>query len=104
MKNLHLRGMWGKLAPDAPQFGIVAFGICALLLVEWMLETRLVTTANGTHFATADGRMAEAGCPDSLSVRRVVQRYQPQSAAGRRVPNTSAQCVGEPGPLAARLF
>jgi hypothetical protein len=34
MKNLHLRGMWGKLAPDAPQFGIVAFGICALLLVE----------------------------------------------------------------------
>src|SRR5258708_16645852 len=60
MKNLHLRGMWGKLAPDAPQFGIVAFGICALLLVEWMLETRLITTANGTHFATADGRMAEA--------------------------------------------
>jgi hypothetical protein len=51
--------MWGKLAPSAPQFGIVAFGLCALLLVEWMLETRLITTANGTHFATNDGKMAE---------------------------------------------
>jgi hypothetical protein len=60
MKNLHLRGMWGKLAPGAPQFGIVAFGLCALLLVEWILETRLITTANGTHFATPDGKMAEA--------------------------------------------
>src|SRR5260370_5117706 len=51
--------MWGKLAPSAPQFGIVAFGLCALLLVEWMLETRLITTANGTHFATNDGKMGE---------------------------------------------
>src|SRR5258708_19248112 len=59
MKNLQLRGMWTKLAP-VPQFGIVAFGLCALLLVEWMLETRLVTTANGTFFATDDGKMAEA--------------------------------------------
>jgi hypothetical protein len=59
VKNLRLRGICGKLAPRAPQFGIVAFGICALLLVEWILETRLITTANGTHFATADGRMAE---------------------------------------------
>ncbi len=25
-----------------------------------MLETRLITTANGTHFATNDGKMAEA--------------------------------------------
>jgi hypothetical protein len=58
MKNLRLRGMWVKLGQ--PQFGIVALGVCALLLVEWMLETRLVTTANGTHFATADGKMAEA--------------------------------------------
>src|SRR6266478_8636873 len=60
MKSLGFRGMWSKLASGAPQFGIVAFGICALLLVEWMLETRLVTTANGTYFATADGKMAEA--------------------------------------------
>jgi hypothetical protein len=59
MKNLHLRGMWGKLARPA-QFSIVAFGLCALLLVEWILETRLITTANGTHFATPDGKMAEA--------------------------------------------
>src|SRR5712691_8730260 len=58
MKNLRLRGMWGKLGQ--PQFGIVAFGLCALLLVEWMLETRLITTANGTYFATNDGKMAEA--------------------------------------------
>ena len=50
----------GKLAPGAPQFGIVVFGICALLLVEWMLETRLITTANGTYFASTDGKMAEA--------------------------------------------
>jgi hypothetical protein len=51
--------MWSKLARGAPQFGIVAFGLCALLLVEWMLETRLITTANGTYFATNDGKMAE---------------------------------------------
>jgi hypothetical protein len=51
--------MWGKLARPA-QFSIVAFGLCALLLVEWILETRLITTANGTHFATPDGKMAEA--------------------------------------------
>jgi hypothetical protein len=57
VKNRYLRGMWGKLGQ--PQFAIVAFGLCALLLVEWMLETRLITTANGTYFATADGRMAE---------------------------------------------
>jgi hypothetical protein len=59
MKTLRFRGVWGKLAARAPQFGIVAFGLCALLLVEWMLETRLVTTANGTYFATNDGKMAE---------------------------------------------
>src|SRR6266852_682032 len=60
MKTLRFRGVWNKLARRAPQFGIVAFGLCALLLVEWMLETRLVTTPNGTHFATNDGKMAEA--------------------------------------------
>jgi hypothetical protein len=59
MKNFRLRGMWSKLVRGAPQFGIVAFGLCALLLVEWMLETRLITTANGTYFATNDGKMAE---------------------------------------------
>ena len=59
MKNLRF-GMWGKLAPGAPEFGIVAFGLCTLLLVEWILETRLITTANGTFFATDDGKMAEA--------------------------------------------
>ena len=50
--------MWGKRGQ--PQFAIVALGLGALLLIEWMLETRLVTTANGTYFATADGKMAEA--------------------------------------------
>jgi hypothetical protein len=59
MKNFRLRGMWSKLARGDPQFGIVAFGLCALLLVEWMLETRLITTVNGTYFATNDGKMAE---------------------------------------------
>jgi len=49
--------MWGKLGQ--PQFVIVAFALCALLLVEWILETQLITTANGTHFATSDGKMAE---------------------------------------------
>src|SRR5260221_4807335 len=58
MKNLHLRGMWTKLAP-VPQFGIVAFGLCALLLVEGMCEAGLITPANAPLFATADGRMAE---------------------------------------------
>jgi hypothetical protein len=57
MKNLRFSGMWGKLGQ--PQFGIVVFGLCALLLVEWLLETRLITTANGTYFATNDGKMAE---------------------------------------------
>jgi len=60
MKNLRFSVIGGKLTPVLPQFGIVAFGLCALLLVEWMLETRLITTANGTYFATNDGKMAEA--------------------------------------------
>src|ERR1700724_3279277 len=59
MKSFRVRGERGKLAACAPQFGIVAFGLCALLLIEWILETRLITTANGTHFATNDGKMAE---------------------------------------------
>src|SRR3984893_2251225 len=52
--------MWSKLARGAPEIGIVAFGLCTLLLVEWMLETRLITTADGTYFASSDGKMAEA--------------------------------------------
>jgi hypothetical protein len=60
MKNLRLRGMWHKLAAGQSQFAIVVCGLCVLLLVEWVLETRLITTANGTHFATNDGKMAEA--------------------------------------------
>ena len=31
-----------------------------LLLFEWLLETRLSTTMNGSHFVTGDGKMAEA--------------------------------------------
>src|SRR5262245_5874749 len=34
--------------------------MCVLLIVEWLLETRLATTINGTHFAAGDGRMADA--------------------------------------------
>jgi hypothetical protein len=60
MKNLRFRRMGADLALGPPQFIILAFGLCALLLVEWMLETRLITTANGTYFATNDGKMAEA--------------------------------------------
>src|SRR5260370_19218775 len=59
MKNLRLHEMSSKLARGAAQLGIVVFGLCSLLLVEWMLETRLVTPANGTYFATNDGKMAE---------------------------------------------
>jgi len=59
VKNLHLHGIWGRLARSAPQFGIVAFGLCAILLVQWILETQLITTANGTYFGTNDGKMAE---------------------------------------------
>src|SRR5258708_2210576 len=60
MKNLRFRRMGADLALSPLQFIILAFGLCALLLVEWMLETRLITTANGTYFATNDGKMAEA--------------------------------------------
>src|SRR5438552_1506067 len=60
MKNFRFRGMGPDLALGRPQFISVAFGICALLLIEWILETRLITTANGTHFATTDGKMFEA--------------------------------------------
>ncbi len=58
MKSLGFRGM-GKFSSGASQFGIVAFGLCAILLLQWILETQLITTANGTYFGTADGKMAE---------------------------------------------
>src|SRR5262245_32454521 len=60
MKDVPIRGNWGRLALGLPQFALVALGLCALLVVEWVLETRLITTANGTQFATNDGKMAEA--------------------------------------------
>src|SRR5262245_43744686 len=34
--------------------------MAALLIVLWLLQTQLATTADGTHFAAGDGRMAEA--------------------------------------------
>src|SRR5216683_3977587 len=58
MKSLGFRGM-GKFSSGASQFGIVAFGLCAILLLQWILETQLITTANGTYFGTADGKMAQ---------------------------------------------
>src|SRR5258708_22487465 len=60
VKDLCLPGTWGRLARSAPPFGIVALGLCAILLVQWILETQLITTANGTYFGTNDGKMAEA--------------------------------------------
>src|SRR5258708_16746014 len=59
VKDLCLPGTWGRLARSAPPFGIVALGLCAILLVQWILETQLITTANGTYFGTNDGKMAE---------------------------------------------
>jgi hypothetical protein len=59
LKTPQLRGMWGALSPWL-RFGVVVWGLCALLLVEWVLETKLTTTADGAHFASSDGRMAEA--------------------------------------------
>jgi hypothetical protein len=53
------------------------------------------------HQRRQDGR---GGCPDSLSIRRVVQRHQPQSAAGGGFAIASTQCVAEPGLLAACPF
>jgi hypothetical protein len=35
-------------------------GMFALVLIEWLLETRLSITLNGTHFAAGDGRATEA--------------------------------------------
>jgi len=54
------RHTWADVAPRPPPFIVAIFGMCVLLLIEWLLETRLNTTMNGAHFAAADGRMAEA--------------------------------------------
>src|SRR5262249_25075075 len=58
MQLLHFREMRTRF--DLSKMIVVASGACALLIVEWLLETRLITTANGTFFASSDGRMAEA--------------------------------------------
>jgi hypothetical protein len=60
MKLLRFPQTWAEVAPRPPPFIVAIFGMCVLLLIEWLLETRLNTTMNGTHFAAADGRMAEA--------------------------------------------
>src|SRR5262249_33449797 len=51
---------WRSTSPGSERYYIVAAGLCGLLVVEWILETHLGTTANGAHFAAQDGRMAEA--------------------------------------------
>jgi hypothetical protein len=60
MKLLRFPKTWAELALRPPEFIVVIFGMCVLLIVEWLLETRLNTTINGTHFAAGDGRMADA--------------------------------------------
>jgi hypothetical protein len=60
MKFLRFPKTWAELALRLPEFIVVVFGIGVLLIVEWLLETRLNTTINGTHFAAGDGRMADA--------------------------------------------
>jgi hypothetical protein len=60
MTFLRFPKTWGEFALHPPQFIFPLFGMCVLLIVEWLLETRLNTTMNGTHFAGGDGRMAEA--------------------------------------------
>jgi hypothetical protein len=60
MTFLRFPKTWGEVALHSPQFIFPLFGMCVLLIVEWLLETRLNSTVNGTHFAAGDGRMAEA--------------------------------------------
>jgi hypothetical protein len=60
MKLLRFPKTWAELALRPPEFILVIFGMGVLLIVEWLLETRLATTINGTHFAAGDGRMADA--------------------------------------------
>src|SRR6266704_2860408 len=60
MKPLRFPETWAEVALHPPQFILAICGMCVLLIVEWLLETRLNTTMNGTHFAAGDGRMAEA--------------------------------------------
>src|SRR5262245_29525401 len=59
MKLLRCPKTWADLGLRPPEFNLVIFGMCVLLIVEWLLETRLATTINGTHFAAGDGRMAD---------------------------------------------
>src|SRR5262245_8394360 len=60
MKLLRFPKTWAELALRLPQFSLAIFGMCVLLIVEWLLETRLSTTTKRAHFAANDGRMAEA--------------------------------------------
>jgi len=60
MKLLRFPKTWVELTLRPPEFILAIFGMCVLLIVEWLLETRLSTTVNGAHFAAGDGRMAEA--------------------------------------------
>jgi hypothetical protein len=60
MKLLRFPKTWADLGLRPPEFNLVIFGMCVLLIVEWLLETRLSTTINGAHFAAGDGRMADA--------------------------------------------
>ena len=60
MKLLRFPTTWAELALRPPEFILVIFGMCVLLIVEWLLETRLATTINGSHFVNSDGRMADA--------------------------------------------
>jgi hypothetical protein len=47
LKTPQLRGTWGALSPWL-RFGVVVWGLCALLLVEWVLEIKLTTAARRT--------------------------------------------------------
>src|SRR5262245_26723718 len=60
MKLLPFPKTWRQSTPGPRPSLLVILGMCVLLLIEWLLETRLSTTVNASHFATNDGRMAEA--------------------------------------------
>jgi hypothetical protein len=60
MNLLRVPKAWHQSALRRRQFLLVILGMGVLLVVQWLLETRLSTTMNGSHFVTGDGRMAEA--------------------------------------------
>src|SRR5258708_37651362 len=104
MKNLRFRRMGAALALSPLQFIILAFGLCALLLVEWMLETRLITTANGTYFATNDGKMAEAVVRTAYRFAgwvNLTHLHPPQGVGSQIIP---LHWLGDPVHLPPALF